>query len=247
MFCVVNITEAAKEKALPKKRFFMRFKTHKKEAIAEEFQLSRIKEPSFPPFYIFTIPSSELTSENALKVFSAYKNRLIFPPDIQLPEEILGLSFNQKNYSLLRMKAFTEKTVAEIPKKPIIKTALIRDTDFITENAFLTAVPKIESVHIQTKNDDAFFYFSEKAMESFGAVILRANDNINLQRYSLIADIDNEAIYYKKCDNAAETLKLVPPPPVIPSELLKALPKNADCFSFAAAMYEIYGYMLDNE
>jgi hypothetical protein len=39
----------------------------------------------------------------------------------------------------------------------------------------------------------------------------------------------------------------MPPAPTIPSELLRVLPKNINSYSFAAAMYEIYGYMLDNE
>lgn len=247
LFCVVDIAESAEIFVQPKKRFFARFKTEKKAAVKEELKIERVKEHSFPPFYVFKIPEKELTSERALRVFNAYKNRLVFPQKTQLPQELLQLSFNEKSFSLSRMKGFTEKTVAEIPKKPIIKTALIRDSDFITESSFLEAVPKIEGMYIQTENDEAFHSFSEKAMKSYGAVILRANANTDLQRYSFIADIDNGAIYHKKDGNREKTLKLMPPAPTIPSELLRVLPKNINSYSFAAAMYEIYGYMLDNE
>lgn len=248
MFCVVDITESSNKIAVQtRKRFFSRLKKEKRAVETEELQLERVKEPAFPPFYVFKLPENELTSEKALRVFNAYKSRLIFPLKTELPTELIDLSFNEKSFRLSRMKAFTEKIVTEIPKKPTIKTALIRDVDFITEGAFLEAVPKIETMYIQTENDEAFSSFSEKVMESFGAVILRANANANLQRFSFIADIDNGAIYYKKGGKGEHTQKLIPAAPIIPSELLGVLPKNVNTFSFAAAMYEIYGYLLDNE
>ena len=247
MFCVVDITKDAADLSKPKKRKSARRKERRKETGGENFELSRVKADSYPPFYIFRLPSGMLTSDKALRVFNAYKSRLIFPQRADLPDELASFAVTQERYERERMRDFTEKTLSSFPKKPSIKNALICDKNLVSADAVLLAVPKMEKIYADTDDEEGFSLFCEKAMDSYGAVIMRQSGVCDLRRFDLIVDIDGGALYYTPGQGQGATQSLKPSPPVIPAALKDALPAGADCFAVAAAMYEIYGVMLDND
>lgn len=248
MFCVVDITGETARPVLRDKGVFAFIKARRKAKTDEGFNLSRIRIEGFPLFYIFTLPKGKLLSEKALRVFAAYKNRLIFPLSVDLPEELAEISFNQKRYSCERMRVFTEEMLDAIPKKARIGNVLIRDKSFVSANTVLGAIPKMERVYAYTEDENAYSSFCERAMDKYGAVILRANEFTDLRRFDLIVDIDGGVIYYTpKSKYGRETKTLKPPLTDIPPALKEALPPEADLNSIAAAMYEICGFMLDNK
>lgn len=246
MFCVVDITEDTADLTKPKKRKSALRKARRKEISGENFELSRVKADSYPPFYIFKLPSGMLTSDKAQRVFNAYKNRLIFPRCADLPQELASFAFTQERYARERMRDFAEKTLASFPKKPSIKNALIRDKNLVSADAVLSAVPKMEKIYADTDDEEGFLLFCEKAMDGYGAVIMRQSGVCDLRRFDLIVDIDGGALYYTP-EQRQGTRSFKPDPPVIPDALKDALPAGTDYFAVAAAMYEIYGFALDND
>ncbi len=248
MFCIVDFSGETQRSAIREKRAFAFFGVRRKAKTDDVFNLSRIRIEGFPLFYILTLPKEKLLSNKALRVFAAYKQRLIFPPSVDLPEELAKISFNQKRYCLERMRAFTEEMLDSIPKKERIRNVLIRDKSLISANTILKAIPKMERIYTYTEDENAFSSFCESAMDRYGAVILRANELADLRRFDLIVDIDGGVVYYTpkgKC--ASETKTLKPPSTDFPQALKEVLPHGADLNGIAAAMYEICGFMLDNK
>ncbi len=242
MFCVVDISSDSSQGSSGKKRL-LSFSKRQRRQNAVLLNMSRVHQEGLPPFHMLSLPERRVLSDEAMSVYAAYRHKLLFPRDREVPEAVRPLLFTPKRFKRERMSLLAEETLGALPKKARLNAVFVRDNELVCDKALMPHMMKMSRLFILTGSDARFERFSAEALVRYGAVVYRGSSMPTQNRYDMLIDIDGGVI---NTSFGGQSDALRPKPVSLPGKLESILPMNCDREAIAAAMFEICGVLLDN-
>ena len=256
MFCIVKISEApavTPEYPESRRRRFLRRRAHSRaqpapdsRIIRQPVRLERVKPPGLPAFHVLEANREQLNCDEASRLLSAYRGRLIYSPDDDTDGVLGQYAFIPRQLPRKLLSEEARRVITRNFGNGSLPTLCVEDSKLVSQCDCAALAPYAKRIDVISSNAKGLEELKDAVMNSCGAAIYSRP----CAQYGTSSDI---TVNYDECcidiaytqPGARHTKRIVPRYPDAPDCLIQALPENIKPDIVMAALYEICGFSFD--